>query len=111
MIESKFEFVIYHKPERDTIAMSIIETEGNIRRIALPIEITMKTIEPGESVEPTFELPAFEAHKIMKSLAEALDEQGIKTDNDAKIQGTLEATRYHLEDLRKILKLDKGGER
>jgi len=27
------------------------------------------------------------------------------TSKDAKIEGTLEATRYHLEDLRKLLKL------
>ena len=42
---------------------------------------------------------------IFQALAEALDERGIKTDKDAKIQGTLEATRFHLEDLRKMLKL------
>lgn len=43
--------------------------------------------------------------EVFKALAEALDEQGIKTDKDAKIKGTLEATRFHLEDLRKLLKL------
>jgi len=42
---------------------------------------------------------------FLKKFAEAIDEQGIKTDMDAKIEGTLEATKYHLEDLRKLLKL------
>ena len=45
------------------------------------------------------------AQDFLQGLAEALDKQGIKTDKDAKIQGTLDATRYHLEDLRKLLKL------
>ena len=47
----------------------------------------------------------FLANDFLKALAEALDQQGIKTDKDAKIAGTLEATKYHLEDMRKLLKL------
>lgn len=45
------------------------------------------------------------AQDFLQALAEALDDRGIKTDKDAKIQGTLEATEYHLEDLRSLLKL------
>jgi len=41
-------------------------------------------------------------------LAEELDKRDIKTDKDAKIQGILEATRFHLMDLRELLKLTKG---
>jgi hypothetical protein len=38
----------------------------------------------------------------LKALADGLANYGVKTDTDAKLQGTLEATRYHLEDMRAI---------
>lgn len=52
-------------------------------------------------------IPGFLADSFFKSFAEVLDKQGVKTDNDAKIQGTLDATKYHLEDLRTLLKIKK----
>ena len=58
-----------------------------------------------ERVKPTFFIGGYFSHEFMQIFAEALDEKKIKTDRDAKIQGTLEAQRYHLEDLRKLLKL------
>jgi hypothetical protein len=57
-------------------------------------------VEPGASREPTFSLSPVDA----QALAEGLSAQGIRTDNDAKIAGTLEATRAHLADLRALLK-------
>lgn len=38
-----------------------------------------------------------------KAFADALAGMGIKTDNDHKIAGTLEATKHHLEDMRRIV--------
>ena len=42
---------------------------------------------------------------VDKKFAEELSRIGIKTDNDHKIAGTLEATKYHLEDMRKLAKV------
>ena len=52
-------------------------------------------------------LPDPIAKEVLKGLAEALDNEGIKTDNDFKIQGLLEATKLHLNDMRRLLKLEK----
>lgn len=41
----------------------------------------------------------------MKAFADKLSDMGIKTDNDHKIAGVLEATKYHLEDMRKLAKV------
>lgn len=41
----------------------------------------------------------------LKAFADKLSDLGIKTDNDHKIAGTLEATKYHLEDMRKLAKV------
>jgi len=55
------------------------------------------------SVNPTLYLDS----DMLKPLAEALDNIGIRTDKDAKIEGKFEAQNYHLEDLRRLLKLPK----
>lgn len=41
--------------------------------------------------------------KADKLLADELSRLGIKTDNDHKIAGTLEATNRHLEDMRALV--------
>ena len=55
--------------------------------------------------KPSIHLPGRLGEEVMQAMADAFSKRGIKTDNDHKIQGTLEATKYHLEDLRKLLKL------
>ncbi len=54
------------------------------------------------------------ARQLQHALAEWLEAQGARTDGkvrmEASVQGTLQATKYHLEDLRKLLKLKAGNE-
>ncbi len=65
------------------------------------------TINEGDTYpdEYILKVPGTMRDELFRSLAEAMDKQGIKTENDHKIAGILEATKYHLEDLRKIAKL------
>ena len=98
---------IYYNPIYDSLEILIIEKFPDGRRaVALPVKLEMKVIELGAMVtEPTLRLNGGLADSFLKAMANGLDEYGIKTDQDAKLQGTLEATRYHLSDLRKILKI------
>ena len=76
--------------------------------IAKSIDLVFTKRETGMIAKPTLRLPLYGGDgEILQSLAEELDKMNVKTDKDAKIQGTLEATRYHLEDLRRLLKLNK----
>lgn len=59
----------------------------------------------GEQIKPLLIIDARIGKQMLDAFAETLDTLNIKTDKDAKIQGTLDATRYHLEDLRKLLAL------
>ena len=66
----------------------------------------LHTIEMGavdDNLKPTLRLNGMEAGEIMKSLAEAIDDHGIKTDSDAKMAGLLQAKNAHLEDVQKML--------
>ena len=60
---------------------------------------------PLEPTKPFMVLSNMMAKEFMQSLSEALDNKGIKPDSNAKIEGTLEATKSHLADLRQLLKL------
>lgn len=73
------------------------------RQVVKPINLEIITLENSESSEATFTLPEYEGRELLKDLAEELDKNGIKTSKDAKMEGTLEATRYHLEDMRKLI--------
>jgi len=54
----------------------------------------------------TLRLGMMDAWYWLEALAEALDGAGIKTDK-AKAEGLLEATKYHLEDMRNLV-FDRG---
>src|SRR4030066_1079553 len=78
-------------------------SEGGRQFVALPIDLNFKEHQEGQRQEPSLILPRFMAEEFMNALAEALDEMGVKTDQDAKLVGTLDAIRYHLEDMRQLV--------
>ena len=90
------------------IAILIISHNGN-RGIYNPITKEVREIKDGLGMndfeDMVIKLPYELCQKFFKAMAETLDERGIKTENDSKLQGTMEAMRYHLEDMRKLLKL------
>jgi hypothetical protein len=69
-------------------------------------------VELGEKVPPEYvlTLPWNMSQEIENALAQWLARKGIRNDQDAKFEGTLDATRYHLEDLRELLKLSPKEE-
>lgn len=68
----------------------------------MPVQIKVGQ-EPKASVIVTKELD--DDFEFLSSLAKELESLGIKSDNDHKIQGVLEAQTAHLKDLRQLLKL------
>ena len=74
-------------------------------QVAKPMALEFVDAPPqGTRVDPSMEFDGYQGSEIVKLLVEALSGAGVKTDSDAKLAGTLEATRYHLEDLRTALK-------
>jgi len=65
------------------------------------------TVQDGSVLQDEEILFARIPEAALKAFADALAERGVKTDNDHKIAGTLEATKYHLEDMRKIAKVSQ----
>lgn len=72
---------------------------------AKPVDLVFSPVDDQEPTLPTIRVSPIFADAFLAALAEALNDAGVKIDKDAKLQGTLDATRFHLEDLRTLLKL------
>ena len=73
--------------------------------IGKPMDILFERYQEGEELErrATIHIDSDYSDDFLKALADELDSKGVKTDSDAKIAGTLEATRSHLQDMRTIV--------
>ena len=56
-----------------------------------------------EHGEPTLKIESRRARELFLSMKEQLENHGIQTNQESKNAGLLEATKYHLEDLRKLV--------
>jgi len=95
-------------PNIFTTDIYIYQRVGDKILLAKPVEFVYEEIDEGKLCDPTLRLSYSFAHEFLTAFAEALDGEGIKTNKDAKIEGILEATRYHLEDCRALLNLKKS---
>jgi len=102
-----FKVFIQKQDFTDSVSIYFVEENDGKRFYAKPINLEFEHMEEGSEIQPTLHLHGMMAGSFLKSFAEVLDKNGIKTDKDAKIEGTLEATRFHLDDLRILLKLKK----
>ncbi len=108
------EFEIYTQEvfERDSIKIYFIlrrngkTSLGNINERG---RVVFSEINPEESVEekPTMIIDYYYFKIFGKAILKVLDKHGIKPEEESFTKGKLLATEYHLEDLRKIIKLEK----
>jgi len=103
MFQIKFHKNIY----KDTLEIFIISYDEKIGRryIAKPLNLIFEEVKDGYVVEPTIEISSFMAEDFLRAWADVLKEYGIIKKETTEINGALEATKYHLEDLRQLLKL------
>ena len=65
-------------------------------------EGTVKRVKEGETTDSNDYFALFESKEQMNAIAQAFSSFGVKTMNDHKNEGLLEATKYHLEDMRRL---------
>jgi len=58
-------------------------------------------------VKPFFSLP----YRLAEMLLSELSRKGVKPENESELKGLLDATKYHLEDMRALVFEDKKPER
>jgi len=90
---------------RSSVKVYLFEDTNRARAFYTKGGEEVRTIEDGAVLKDEDIMFARIPKAALQAFAEALSEHGIKTDNDHKIAGTLEATKYHLEDMRKLAKV------
>ncbi len=105
MTEYKFEVHISAEPAFDGIKIWFVDRGNGRQRVAHPIELTFEEYLEGAVIPPTLTLNRWLADDFLRAMAEALDKRGVKVEHEHKVHGQLEATKYHLEDLRNLLKI------
>lgn len=110
-MDSPLKVRIYANPWDMTTNIALMVQRNGQWMIAKPVTFDFVPINQGEVTTPTMMFAPEVASEFLKAMAQALDDRGIKTDSDAKLQGTLEATKSHLEDMRGLLAwFCNGGE-
>ncbi len=81
--------------------------------VAEPVDFKFKRREQGKGAKPTFSLDLFGfggGSQFIRSICKELSELGAKSEDDSRLQGKLEATLKHLEDMRLLAGVKgKGG--
>jgi hypothetical protein len=107
MNRGEIRIVVDRDPFSAAVRVFIGRSEAGRLFLARPVELIMEEVPHGQISEPTLNLAGDFGNALLRAVAEMLDKEGIKTEKHSRIEGTLEATSYHLEDLRQILK-NKG---
>ena len=90
----------------DSVNLYLYNEQEGKRFLMPPIKGEFVEITEGAPIpEPTMKIPGFAAREFLESMAYELDKKNIKTPNTHLIEGKLQAREYHLEDMRKLLKL------
>ena len=101
-MEDNFKVYIYREWD-DAVRIAFVVTRNGIRHIAKPVDLIFTPMNEEAENPPTLKLSSGNAGNFFSAFAEALDKQGIKTENDFKIQGKLEAKESHLQDMRRLV--------
>jgi hypothetical protein len=81
----------------------LVESLDGKRYMAKPVKFEWEEVRLGQLInEPTFVLE----DEYYQDLIDAMHKIGKVIPSESKLEGKLEATNYHLEDLRQLLKLD-----
>lgn len=90
------------------LVVLMLDHEGRAAYIAKPIKLEFEPLKPGTRIEhPTLTLDRVEGEEFLTAMAEALQRENIKPPEPHRLEGEIDATKRHLEDLRTLLKLRK----
>ena len=92
---------------RHTLDLVFIDRTHDGNFIAKPVELICEKVPFGRILQPTLSIEANLGNSFLKSAVKFAADNNIKPDSEHALKGKLDATSYHLEDLRKMLKLTK----
>jgi hypothetical protein len=104
------EFKVYINENFSSFALDIyfVMEQGDRTWIAKPMELDFEEEKEGHVIhDPSLRLGHRQSKEFLAAISKALHGHGIRPDEESINEGKLKATTYHLEDLRKLLKLKR----
>lgn len=99
----KIKVYLDYERHLNAVSMWIVGIKENGNRVFVkPVDMTFEEVEEGAYREPTFRFDRHFADEFLESLAGELINMGYRPDELKAKEGELTATKYHLEDMRKI---------
>lgn len=99
---------ITRDPVMNSVHMTLYTKQDGQYYVVKPVSLELTKADGHCALTPTISLNGPSAEGFLQSLAKALDNQGIKTDSDHRVQGTLDATKVHLDDMRNLVYMLMG---
>lgn len=77
-------------------------------RVAVAKPVTLEFVDQGDGgafrlPDPTLTIPYSKEAEFFQNLADELRNQGVKPKDQHRLEGTIEATREHLNDMRRLV--------
>ena len=104
MLGRKYIIKVRHNPMTEGLGIYFGMEDSQGFKVAKPVKLEYEKIDEGAlDVKPTLIIPSYLGSDFLKTLLSAIENQGIKPESTSKTEGLLEATKYHLEDMRNIV--------
>ncbi len=94
---------IEQKPCNTGVGIYIYEERNGKMYLYQTTKLTIKECKAGTSEEPTIKFNYPIVNELLQALQEAIVSIGIKPKEGNKIEGLYEATKEHLNDMRKLV--------
>ncbi len=108
MVKEGITISIEQRPFCAELGIYIVDRRGNDLSVAGPVDLEFHPYKEGDEVKPTLSIPFWMAEEFMQAFVDELSNNGVKTKNELTMEGELNATKYHLEDMRKLV-FEGGG--
>ena len=67
------------------------------------MDLAFERMEEGKEYEPSLKISRVFVPGFLEALSAALDKSGVRPPSTDRIEGEMEATRKHLEDMRRLV--------
>jgi len=91
------------------LCMWLYEDKPDGRYVVEPMSLVIKRFDHGVDVEPTFRFEEHNGEEFLQSLVNALVSIGYKPDEVKASDKQVEAIKYHLEDMRRLVFKEEGN--
>lgn len=102
-MDEKYQVFVHKVDFGEWTSVYFTKVVGGKRYVAKPVQLEYVEVDRGDAPEPTLALGEYESTPFLKAIVNECMEKGITPDVIEPLKNVLDATKYHLEDMRKLV--------